>query len=93
MKLEDIQKVQKALMPEKIEVADRVRAVALDVKELVLDIKRLYPTAIYSDAMKGIAVSLYELAYDIEGISSCNICGDYHYIDSVPLSCQSGDGM
>lgn len=27
-----------------------------------------------------------------EDIESCDICGDCHDKDSVPLSCQSGDG-
>ena len=25
-------------------------------------------------------------------IETCDICGDYHESDSIPLSCHSGDG-
>lgn len=29
---------------------------------------------------------------DVECEVQCDICGDYHESDSVPLSCETGDG-
>ena len=95
MKLEDITKVQKIFTPLNEDVAHKLRELALDLKELVVDIKILRPESIYSDAMNGFALSLFELAHDIEeggAIVPCDICGDQHDADSVPLSCQTGDG-
>ena len=91
MKLEDIKKVQQALTPDKIEVIDKLRAVALDLKELAIDFKSLGDDFTV-DALKMTAVNLYELADKTEGVVSCDICGDCHEIDSIPLSCESGDG-
>lgn len=37
----------------------------------------------------------YDLVKKIDGMlenDSCDICGDYHDKDSVPLSCETGDG-
>ena len=28
----------------------------------------------------------------LEGVVSCDICGDCHDVDSIPLSCETGDG-
>ena len=107
MKLEDVTKVQKILTPCNEEVAHRLRELALDLKELAEDVKILRPESVYSDAMIGSALSLFELAHDIEeggaGIdlnqsnstpleTHCDICGDCHEPDSIPLSCQTGDG-
>ena len=30
---------------------------------------------------------------DRPGLIACDICGDCHDKDSIPLSCQSGDGI
>jgi len=79
-------------MPDETEVADKLRAIALDIKEVVVDVKLLKPTGFYDVALKDIAVGLYEFADSLEGIVSCDICGDTHDIDCVPLSCQTGDG-
>lgn len=92
MKLEDIQKVQQLLTPDKSEVADKLRAIALDIKEITIDFKSLNAGDFTVDAFKVIAVNFYELADRLEGVVSCDICGDCHDIDSVPLSCQTGDG-
>lgn len=36
-------------------------------------------------------IVLSSYAYKHDDID-CDICGDYHDIDSVPLSCETGDG-
>jgi hypothetical protein len=64
---------------------DDIRAVALDLKELA--------SPAYTEldfALLEISKNIYDLVKDEE--VSCDICGDYHDADSIPLSCKTGDG-
>lgn len=36
---------------------------------------------------------LYQWLLEENGETHCDICGDYHDKDSVPISCESGDGL
>jgi hypothetical protein len=72
--------------------SDMLREIALDIKEILPDIEHLSPTCEKHDKLKAAVVILYELAHELEGVVSCDICGDSHDIDSIPLSCESGDG-
>lgn len=38
------------------------------------------------------AIEAVGIASSQEGQVDCDICGDYHDVDCVPLSCQTGDG-
>ena len=74
-------------------ISDRLREIALDLKELRIDVMKLKGLNDLScNAMKYTSTALYELAEEFEGVVDCDICGDYHDKDSVPLSCQTGDG-
>lgn len=74
-------------------LSDRLREIALDLKEIKPDIMRADALgSLTVNAVNYTSVALYELADKLEGLVSCDICGDYHDIDSVPLFCQTGDG-
>lgn len=67
-------------------LSGRLREIALDIKEIAKD-------ANTKKTLLRISSELYEMADDLEGVVSCDICADYHDKDSVPLSCESGDGL
>ena len=64
---------------------DNIRAIALDLKELAS------PACTDLDfALLDISEKIYALVENEE--VSCDICGDCHEPDNVPLNCQTGDG-
>lgn len=67
------------------EYTDAIRAVALDLKELATPAS----TSLDEELIE-ISNRLFELAGD--DMVDCDICGDFHDADNVPLSCQTGDG-
>ena len=73
MKLEDIKKVQQALTP------DKIRAVALDLKEIATDFKSLGDDFTV-DALKMTAVNLYELAARSEQMLRVGKTSKYRYV-------------
>ena len=79
-------------------LSDRLREIALDLKEIKPDIMRVDALdSLTVNAVKYTSRALYDLADKLDSeenarFVSCDICGDYHDIDSVPLSCESGDG-
>lgn len=64
---------------------DKIRAIAIDLKELATP-----ASTSLDEELIAISNRLFELAED--DMVDCDICGDYHDKDSVPLSCQTGDG-
>lgn len=65
---------------------DNIRNIALDLLELAT------PACTDLDyALLDISKKLYELVEDEE--VRCDICGDEHNTDNIPLSCKSGDGV
>jgi len=78
-------------------LSDRLREIALDLKEIKPDIMRADALdSLTVNAVKYTSRALYALADKLDEedarFVSCDICGDYHDKDSVPLSCQTGDG-
>ena len=78
------------------ETSQTISNICLDLKEIVLqtslmpiDIKGRKSAA---DLLEIAIDSLYDAQLIIDGLVDCDICGDYHESDSIPLSCQTGDG-
>jgi hypothetical protein len=64
---------------------DELKRIALDLKELATP-----ATTTLHEELLDISNTLFILSED--EIMSCNICGDCHGTDNIPLSCKTGDG-
>lgn len=65
------------------------------IARICLDIKEIFANLDNNDAKDLLEVALECLEdanLKLEGLVHCTICGDFHDTDSVPLSCQTGDG-
>lgn len=61
------------------------------IKGIILGRIKLYGYRCADFAAEEAARIIYETFIESDD-KSCTICGDYHDKDSIPLSCQTGDG-
>lgn len=47
---------------------------------------------VFSDKLNSAYNTIEELSNAVRDAPICDICGDYHESNNIPLSCESGDG-